>query len=162
MTVCVNTVYSQWYAQSSGTNYPLKSVQFTDQNTGYTCGYNTILKTTNSGVNWVKTILQGNHQSIVFIDNSTGFICGDSGKIFITTNAGGNWQSQSSGTVNNLTSINFYNSSTGIVTGYGKTLLKTTNSGVSWFSIANIIWEVDFLSSKILNDGTYYVTGSDS
>ena len=162
LIVFTNTVHAQWYAQNSGTNYPLKSVKFTDANTGYTCGYNTILKTTNAGANWVKTNLQGDHQSITFTDNNTGFICSDSGKIFRTTNAGLSWENQSSGTIKNLTSINFYNSLTGIVTGYGKTLLKTTDSGLNWFSIANIIWEVDFLSAKIIDENNYYATGSDS
>ncbi len=155
-------IHSQWYTQQSGTNYALKSVYFTDINTGYTCGYNTILKTTNSGTNWIKTILQGNHQSLTFTDNNTGYIAGDSGKIFITTNSGLNWAAQNSGTESNLTSVNFVNSQTGIVTGYGKTLLKTTNGGTNWFSISNIIWVVDFLSSKIVGENNYYATGTDS
>jgi len=162
LMVFTSTLYTQWYAQNSGTNYPLKSVQFTDANTGYTCGYNTVLKTTNAGLNWIKTFLQGNHQSLTFTDDNTGFICSDSGKIFKTTNAGLNWESRNSGTIKNLTSVNFFNSQIGIITGYGKTLLKTTNSGESWFSIANIIWEVDFFSSTMLNSDYYFVTGTDS
>ncbi|MBE2227212.1 MAG: T9SS type A sorting domain-containing protein [Ignavibacteria bacterium] len=162
LIVFTNTVHAQWYTQNSGTNYPLKSVKFTDANTGYTCGYNTILKTTNAGLNWVKTFLQGNHQSLTFIDNNTGFICSDSGKIFKTTNAGLNWESRNSGTIRNLTSISFYDSQTGIITGHGKTLLKTTSGGENWFSIANIIWEVDFLSSRIIDVDNYFVTGTDS
>lgn len=157
-----NTVFSQWVMQNAGTNYALKSVYFTGSNTGYICGYNLVLKTTNSGVNWINTIVQGNHQSLTFTDNNTGYMCSDSGKIFKTTNAGMNWISQNSNSINNLTSINFLNSQTGIITGYGKTLLKTTNGGNNWFNIANIIWEVDFLSSKIINAENYYVTGTES
>lgn len=160
--ILASTLQTQWYAQNSGTNYPLKSVQFIDANTGYTCGYNTILKTNNAGVNWVKTFLQGNHNSLIFTGDNTGYICSDSGKVFKTTNAGLNWESRNSGTIKNLTSVNFFNSQTGIITGYGKTLLKTTNSGESWFSIANIIWEVDFLSSKIIDENNYFVTGTDT
>ncbi len=155
-------IYTQWYAQSSGTNYALKSVHFTDINTGYTCGYNTVLKTTNAGANWIKTFLQGEHQSLTFTDIYTGYIAGDSGKIFKTTNSGANWITQNSGTVSNLTLVNFVNSQTGIITGYEKTLLKTTNGGINWFSISNIIWFVDFLSSKIIDENNYYATGTDS
>jgi photosystem II stability/assembly factor-like uncharacterized protein len=158
-----NTViYSQWYAQQSGTNYALKSVYFTDINTGYACGYNTVLKTTNAGTNWLNTTLQGEHQSLTFADMNTGYLAGDSGKIFKTTNGGANWISQNSGTISNLTSVNFVNSQTGIVTGYGKTLIKTTNGGVNWFSISNIVWVVDFLSAEIVDENNYYVTGTDS
>lgn len=162
LMVFTSTVQTQWYAQNSGTNYSLKSVQFTDANTGYTCGYNTVLKTTNAGLNWIKTFLQGNHQSLTFKNDNTGFICSDSGKIFKTTNAGLNWESRNSGTIKNLTSVSFHDSQTGIITGYGKTLIKTTNSGESWFSIANIIWEVDFLSSKVIDENNYFATGSDT
>lgn len=158
-----NTViYSQWYVQQSGTNYALKSVYFTDINTGYACGYNTVLKTTNAGVNWMNTTLQGNHQSVTFADMNTGYLAGDSGKIFKTTNSGASWITQSAGTINNLTTINFVNSNTGIAAGYGKTLIKTTNGGMNWFSISNIIWVVDFFSSKIIDENNYYVTGTDS
>lgn len=155
-------IFSQWYSQQSGTNYALKSVYFTDVNTGYACGYNTILKTTNAGANWVKTILQGDHESLIFTDMNTGYLAGDSGRVFKTTDSGANWIPQNSGTINNLTSINFLDSQTGIVTGYGKTLIKTTNGGASWFSISNIIWIVDFLSSKLIDENNYYATGTDS
>ncbi len=153
---------SQWFPQASGTNYALKSVSFTDPNTGYICGYNLVLKTTNGGLNWNSSFLQGNHNSIIFSNSSTGYISSDSGKIFKTTNAGLNWNTQASNTIKNLTSINFLNSETGIVTGMGKTLLKTTNGGNDWFSISNIIWEVDFLSSKILSADIYFVTGTET
>ncbi len=154
--------FSQWFPQQAGTNYELKSVHFTDQNTGYICGYNLILKTTNGGLNWNNSFLQGKHNSIVFQNNLTGYVSSDSGKIYKTTNSGLNWTIQNSGTIKNLTSITFLNSETGIVTGYGKTLLKTTNGGNNWFSIANIIWEIDFLASKIISENSYFVTGTDS
>lgn len=157
-----SVINSQWYAQQSGTNYALKSVYFTDISTGYACGYNTVLRTTNAGTNWIKTTLQGNHQSIFFVDTNTGYLAGDSGKIYKTVNSGGSWILQNSGTVNNLTSANFLNSNTGIATGNNKTLIKTTNGGAVWFSISNIVWIVDFLSSKIVDANNYYVTGTDS
>lgn len=155
-------IYSQWYAQQSGTNYALKSVYFTDINTGYACGYNTVLKTTNSGVNWMNYTQHGNHQAITFTDANTGYLASDSGKIFKTTNSGANWIAQSTATVNNLTTVNFYNSNTGIAAGQGKTIIKTTNGGSNWFSVSSIIWEVDFLSSEIIDENNYYVTGTDS
>ncbi|HMQ79743.1 MAG TPA: YCF48-related protein [Ignavibacteria bacterium] len=162
MAVFNTVIFSQWYQQQSGTNYALKSVYFTDVNTGYACGYNTILKTTNSGANWIKTILPGDHQSLIFTDMNTGYLAGDSGRVLKTTNSGLNWIAQNSGTVNFLTSVNFYNSLTGIATGNGKTLIKTTNGGADWFSVSNIIWVVDFFSSKIIDENNYYVTGTDS
>ncbi len=154
--------YSQWFPQTAGTNYELKSVFFTSETTGYICGYNLVLKTTNGGLNWVNTFLQGKHNSITFTSETTGYVCSDSGKIYKTTNSGINWSPQQSNTAKNLTSLSFLNSDTGIITGYGKTLLKTTNGGNSWFSIANIIWEVDFFASTVINADLYFATGTDS
>lgn len=154
--------YSQWYPQSSGTIYPLNSVYFINEDTGFICGYNRVLKTTNAGTNWAAGSIQGNHRSLIFTNESTGFICSDSGKIFKTINSGINWQLLNSATSKNLTSINFINSSTGIVTGYEKTILKTTNAGESWVNIANFVWQVDFLGSKLLNPSTYYISGANS
>lgn len=163
MLALFNTViYSQWYAQQSGTNYALKSVYFTDINTGYACGYNTVLKTTNAGTNWLNMTLQGDHQSITFADMNTGYVASNNGRIFKTIDGGSSWTLQNTGTTQFLTSINFYNSLTGIATGMGKTILKTSNGGENWYSISNLIWEVDFFSSEIIDENNYYVTGTDS
>lgn len=155
-------LFGQWSQQSSGVIYALKSVHFTGVNTGFACGYNLVLKTTNSGVNWQNNFLHGNHNGITFTDNNTGYVCSDSGKIFKTTNAGNNWIPQASGVTSNLTALSFLNSQTGIVTGYGKTILKTTNGGDSWFNTANFIWQIDLLGCKIVNSSTYYTSGTES
>jgi photosystem II stability/assembly factor-like uncharacterized protein len=154
--------FSQWIAQNSGTIYAIKSVDFTDVNTGYACAYNTVLKTTNSGLNWLSSTLQGTHNKIVFVNSATGFICGDSGRIFKTTNSGGNWIPVNSGVTNHLQSLSFLNAQTGIASGLGKTVIKTTDGGVSWFSIANFVWQVGFLSSFILNADKYFISGENT
>lgn len=153
---------AQWYPQNTGTIYALKSIYFINEQTGFSCGYNTILKTTNSGINWSNFYLTGNHQSIFFTDLTNGFICSDSGKIFKTTNAGNTWVLKISGTINNLTSVNFYDANTGIITGLEKTLLKTTNSGENWFSVTNNLPEINFLASEFIDAQNFYVTGSNS
>ena len=40
---------AQWFPQNSGTTNNINSVYFTDVNTGYAVGTNTILKTTDGG-----------------------------------------------------------------------------------------------------------------
>src|SRR5688572_14167438 len=155
-------LFSQWVSQSSGTVYALKSVQFLNENTGLACCYNTIIKTTNGGSNWQSIPLQGNHNMLKFTDSNTGYICSDSGKVYKTVNAGLNWTLLSSNVANNLTSISFINSETGIATGYGKTIIKTTNGGLSWVNIANFVWQIDLLGTKMINSSIYYATGSES
>ncbi len=155
-------LFTQWITQSSGTIYALKSVYFINENTGFACCYNSVIKTTNSGLSWQSISLQGNHNSITFTDNNTGYICSDSGKIYKTVNAGANWSSQNSNTTNHLTAASFLNSQTGIISGYGKTLLKTTDGGNSWLNIANLSEQIDFLDLKIINENIFYVSGSES
>ena len=157
-----STCFSQWLAQNSGIIYAIKSVDFTNENTGYACSYNTVLKTTNSGLNWISSSLQGTHNKIVFVNSVTGFICSDSGKIFKTINSGANWMPVNSGVTNNLHSLSFLNAQTGIASGLGKTVIKTTDGGLSWFSIANFVWQVGFLSSFILNADKFFISGENT
>jgi photosystem II stability/assembly factor-like uncharacterized protein len=158
----VGSAAAQWQPQQAGTTYALKSVYFLNENTGFACGYNTVLKTTNSGVNWVNTFLQGNHNSIKFTEANIGYICSDSGKIFKTTNQGSSWNTLSSGVSSHLNNMDFINSSTGIVAGLGKTILKTTDAGNTWINTANFIWQIDLLGCKMIDADNYYVSGNES
>ena len=63
---------------------------------------------------------------------NSGFIAGSSGTILVTTNAGGNWTSQTSNTSNDLTSVYFINSQTGWAAGGLGTIIHTSNAGASW------------------------------
>jgi hypothetical protein len=120
---------AQWFSQQSGTANNLQCVFFTDAQTGFACGDNVILKTVNSGSNWTKTDLHGIWNSIHFVNQATGYICGYNGKIMKTTNLGSNWFALNSGTNKNLTSVNFKDENTGYFTGWNKTLFKTTDAG---------------------------------
>jgi photosystem II stability/assembly factor-like uncharacterized protein len=155
-------LFAQWFTQTSGTIYALKSVHFINENTGFACCFNAVIKTTNGGLSWQSSFLQGNHSCVVFTDINTGYICSDSGKIFKTINAGVNWLPQNSNTANNLTSISFLNSQTGIISGYGKTLLKTTDGGTNWLNTANLPEQIDFLDIKIINQNIFYASGNES
>jgi len=45
---------AQWILQQSGTTGNLFDVKFVNLNTGFISGYGKILKTTNSGDNWIQ------------------------------------------------------------------------------------------------------------
>lgn len=154
--------FSQWVQQQSGTIHALRSVYFLNENTGFTCGYNTVLKTTNGGVNWQDNFLQGSHNNIKFTDNQTGYICSDSGKIFKTADAGANWQTLVSGTTEHLYSMDFLDANTGIAAGNNKTILKTTNAGLNWYNTANFVWEINLLGCKIVDSANYFASGNES
>ncbi len=101
-----------------------------------TGGGGTIIRSTNSGQNY--SLIQGwKHQlnDIKFINQQTGFVVGERGDIFKSTNQGTTWDKINSNTINNLTSVDFLNSQTGFISGDTGTILKTTNQGLNWNKI---------------------------
>jgi hypothetical protein len=96
----------------------------------------TLLSMTNDGLTWtlIRTIRTANN--FLFSDSlpsqpTTGFVVGDSGTIFRTTD-GLNWQRQSSPTINYLFSISMIDNGRQLyVMGGGGAILKTTNGGMS-------------------------------
>jgi len=129
---------AEWFPQNSGTTNTLRSVYFTDVNTGYAVGDSgTILKTINGGINWIpqnsgtsKTL-----RSVHFPFDSLGFCVGDSGTILKTINGGIYWEPSTNGSIKNLSSVfftNYYNIIDGFAVGDSGTILKTTDGGTTW------------------------------
>jgi hypothetical protein len=88
---------NNWNVIYSNSDYEkiLKSVYFTNLNTGYAVGgnqgfANIIVKTTNGGANWI-TLNSGSNlelKSVCFVNDTVGYICGLSGLILKTTTGG--------------------------------------------------------------------------
>lgn len=161
LSIAVN-IYSQWYVQTSGTQNSLRSVFFINNNTGWICGFECVLKTTDCGNTWSLTYLDGNHKSIFFNDESEGWICGDNGRIYKTTNGGISWVIVNSGVSSALNQITFSDHNTGIISGSNNKILKTTDSGITWNNINIFNSVLDFYSAKILDAEHYIVTGTES
>jgi photosystem II stability/assembly factor-like uncharacterized protein len=133
--LCINTGHSQWMVQNSGTTAFLKSACFLDENTGWVCAEDIVLKTTNGGDNWTTINVPGYHSMITFVNENYGWVCGQNGKIQKTTDGGQTWETQNSGTFFHLNDIKFYDQNTGFATGFGKTLIRTTDGGNSWINV---------------------------
>ncbi len=73
---------------------------------------------------------------VCFINQDTGFVCGDNGKILKTVNGGSTWVAQNSGVSESLSSIQFINSNVGYASsGFynsNSTLIKTIDGGSTW------------------------------
>src|SRR3990172_3665304 len=158
LIIASSAIYPQWFAQNPGSFTTLKSVYFVNENTGFIAGYDNVLKTTNSGEVWNSNVLQGIHNSLIFVNSTTGFICSDNGKIFKTTDAGISWNELTSGTTNNLMRVTFLNENTGMAVGFKRTILKTTNSGLSWTSIISNLDTINFLGCRFISENKYIVT----
>lgn len=77
--------------------------------------------------------------SIVFIDSLQGWVSGDSGLIFHTSDAGLSWNTQYSNDTLNIVNLFFLDTLNGWASGwssdfepYGTFILKTTNGGLNW------------------------------
>ncbi len=136
--------------------------EFTNENTGYLCGYNVntglIYKTTNSGNNWDIIFESSNNyeiRSLSFPTNLFGYATGVNG-VLKTTNAGLNWSPVlSTGTYN---SIHFVNNNTGYLSGYNGLLLKTTNGGQNWL-LQNSGTNETLYDIIFLNENTGFTLG---
>ena len=113
-------------------------VDFTDENTGYISaavwdGTGAISKTINSGTSWVTTFNANPLWSIDFPISGisqVGYVVGGSGTILKTNDAGSNWQSQQSGTMQTLNKVFFLDLDFGFVVGDSGIVLRTINGGI--------------------------------
>ena len=89
--------------------------------------------------------------SVNFTDINTGWVVGDNGNIFNTTNGGLNWQSQFSCSDNLLRSVHFYDRDIGWAVETLEQYLKTTNGGVSFVEEK----EIDEMPTKYYLSNNY-------
>ncbi|MDP2726879.1 MAG: YCF48-related protein, partial [Dehalococcoidia bacterium] len=68
------------------------------------------------------------------MDASNGWVLGDGGAIFHTSNGGTAWIAQTSPVTNTLYSVSFVDTGIGWVVGEAGTILKTTNGGATWMA----------------------------
>ncbi len=77
---------------------------------------------------------------ICFVDSLNGWIVGDSGKVYNSTDGGVTWALQGMITTNSLRAVFFVNRNVGFAAGNmnSKTLFTTTNGGVDWDTINSL------------------------
>ena len=73
--------------------------------------------------------------SIYFINDSTGFACGNQGAVIFTVDGGKTWQTLNDSSGIDLYDINFLGASKGFIVGSQGTLLSTTDTGKTWQKI---------------------------
>jgi photosystem II stability/assembly factor-like uncharacterized protein len=121
-----------------------------DNNNGWICGRNTLLKSTNGGLNYtnlysnIPPISNGQNEllSIIFVNQQTGWIGGsnvDHKNIYITTNGGSNWTFQdnpvSGYTYSQINDVRFLTQDSGWAihgTPASGAIMFTTNAGMNW------------------------------
>ncbi len=129
-----------WEKINSGTLYNLDKIQFVNDKTGYIMGNynNLVLKTIDGGLHWFPLDINYNEYpyitNIFFINEDLGFITGEEGMIFKTTDGGKSWELKTLG-YNNFKSIGFIDENTGFICGTSRSLYKTSDSGKTWTKV---------------------------
>lgn len=99
---------------------------------------------------------------IYFLNENTGWACGDSGFVAKTTNGGMNWNRQTSPIRICYNSVHFINENTGWVGGGDdyilstSGLISTTNGGTNWFILIYIGGYSSYSSIYMLNKDTVF------
>lgn len=82
-----------WNPQYANTTNELTHLYFIDENNGWIAAGNELLRTTNGGVSWAKSIFQTNYfQNIHFISPSKGWAIVSNGEVAKSNDGGISWQ----------------------------------------------------------------------
>lgn len=130
---------STWVTQNSGSaDGGVKWASMVDVNTGYYVNglitTTRVFKTVNGCVSWTEQNVPnpGNLWRIKMINANTGYICGDAGRLFRTTD-GSNWTAVTTPTNNNYTSTDWIDINSGVLGAGSGFAAVTNNGGQSWF-----------------------------
>ena len=135
--------------------FQFSSLNFVNKNTGWVIASESggtsvlrqrVYKTVNSGVNWNITysdsIQPKRLKDIFFVNENTGYLCGERGLFAKTTNGGNNWVRADLSQQVNLNSLHFFNENTGYAAGQDSNsnsnpLKRTTDGGLTWVNMTN-------------------------
>src|SRR5438132_5910174 len=135
-----------WKRMSLLTKETLQDVYFADEKVGWLLGERDflnlkaneppsyLLKTEDGGVSWRQVFLNApdaNNRMVqlVFSDPQHGWVFGETGTVFATTDGGAHWIGQASATKHLLLGGAFSDSARGCLVGAGGTIIHTNNGG---------------------------------
>lgn len=135
---------ANWILQTSGVTRNLRGIG-TNGGGGNVVAVGekgTILRTTNSGQNWINLSIPDTTINFYCVSQKTRqnfnatnyYIAGSQGKIYKSTDNGTTWSLKNSGTTSTLRSIFFSGNDSGAVSGDNGTVRITTNGGETWFT----------------------------
>lgn len=169
-------VYS-WGQVTGFDSYLFRDLFFTDAQNGVMVGWDfwsadyLILRTGDGGQSWVPFTYEfglniGECYAVDFPTNQTGYVVGDWGRVFKTTNGGVNWMVGDAPTGGALIDVDFVSATTGYaLTQAGDQILKTTNGASSWQTInisGTAFYQIQFLDALTGfgtgNNGIYKTT----
>ncbi len=167
--ICGTTTYSQgWNELYTNNIMEYQGVSFTNATTGTVVGkiYDShgweglLMTTANGGANWILAKYLGKPLfGVHFVDSTHVWAVGSAGAILHSSDAGATWQSQESGTSEDLHSVFFVSPTHGVIAGSGSTVLLTTDAGVTWVREGTGLPTLTFRSVKFVNNMVGVIVG---
>ena len=153
-----------WNIIQSYNNSQIKRVIFLNKDTGYVGGtaipQEILSRTTDGGLSWTQiTVPEGFLNDMYVLNTDTIWISDQlfTGRLFITTNGGTNWQLQYTNN-NGIDKIYMFNRNIGFLSS-NFTIYKTTNSGFNWTQIPG---EGGFFDINLVDSLTGWKTRGDT
>jgi photosystem II stability/assembly factor-like uncharacterized protein len=145
--------------------HELTDIQILNDSTIIAVGYGVILRSNNRGQNWIPDNSRGDFfKAISFSDSLHGFVIGDYGSMYNTTDAGLTWNKiKGSNTFfnnnNRFTDISFINKDYGAVCGRKGLLWISENGAETWKPVTNLP-DTDF--NKVFITQNYLLLASEA
>jgi photosystem II stability/assembly factor-like uncharacterized protein len=180
-----------WTKQNTGINLAIFALWFANQNIGWAVAQQaTYLRTTNGGESWeqgrIEASVEGVSEEatlalvdptlfdIYFLDEKTGWMVGEFGKIYHTTDGGETWKEQQNALLGqagiddalNLPTwfgVRFVNASKGTVVGLEGKIAETTDGGQTWAYTAEDLAVTDtspLYALRLTGNGRGWIVGA--
>ncbi len=164
-----------WVDQNSTVSGALWDIYFIDDDHGWIAGGRAegfpgpdptryILYTSNGGSTWDIQFYENDEyplHGIHFLDSNIGYAVGEAGAIFGTTDGGGNWIQQNSGTIREFSSVSAVTPDTAWAVGVSGLAVRTINGGSSWDSLY-LGTTHHFSEVQFVNALTGWISGGDN
>lgn len=142
----------------------IEEIYFLTEDFGFICGLNFIYYTENGGDTWIEpqsfpgATTNWWLREMVFTDENTGYVCGDIGQIYKTTDGGKNWiYLANSGTDESLQSMTVLSEDRLYACGFGGVVIRSSDGGIHWESMTAASSE-HFRSIDFTPDGTGFIS----
>ncbi|HZV13579.1 MAG TPA: YCF48-related protein [Candidatus Kapabacteria bacterium] len=158
-----DTTKGDWYVQYPGLDFTEpQNFYAANDHTLYILFKGYLLRSTDAGATWVKNDLPGcfTVNGAQFLDDSLGWLVGDRGAVYKTTDGGQSWIYQSTEwSAVDFRFVSFVSPMIGYISGSYSVVLKTTDGGDTW--LPQDYWVLESTSStayvKAVNDSVAWV-----
>ena len=126
---------ANWTAMAMGGTDQFQDIFALDANNIYAVGGKNFYKSTDGGTVWTNiatTINYASHFSVYFKDANTGFIGGDAGSFYFTSDGGSTWASRPAPATDQLMKDIQFNDPELFMVGDKNNLYRTTDYGLNW------------------------------